>query len=74
MATIKFKLIPDKTEYILFGSKRRRERLKACFPIAILGSPRCKAGLVKKLGLWFNSDLSMSKYVPSVCGNSGGGG
>ena len=28
---------PDKTEFIIFGVKRRRDKLKACFPIDILG-------------------------------------
>ena len=30
---------PDKTEFILFGSKKQTERLNACFPIDILGNP-----------------------------------
>ena len=33
MSTSKHKLNPDKTEFIIFGSKRQRDKLKACFPI-----------------------------------------
>ena len=39
MLAMKLKLNLDKTKFILFGSKKQRERLKACFPIDILLSP-----------------------------------
>ena len=55
MSTSKLKLNPDKTEFIIFGSKRQRDNLKACFPIAILGYSLCPADLVKNLGVWFDS-------------------
>ena len=41
MSTGKLKLNPDKTEFIIFSSKRQRAKLNACFPIDILGSPLC---------------------------------
>ena len=67
MSTSKLKLNPDKTEFIIFGSKRQRDKLKACFPIDILGNSLCPADSVKNLGVWFNSDFSLSKHVQSVC-------
>ena len=67
MSTSKLKLNPDKTEFIIFGSKRQRDKLKACFPINILGNPICPVGSVKNLGVWFDSDLSLSKHVQNVC-------
>ena len=67
MSTSKLKLNPDKTEFIIFGSKRQRDKLKACFPIDILGNSLCLADLVKNLGVWFNSDFSLSKHVQKVC-------
>ena len=51
MSTSKFKLNADKTEFILFDSKRQRDKLKVCFPIDILGSPVCHTESVKNLGL-----------------------
>ena len=39
MSTSKLKLNPDKTEFTILGLKRQRDKLKACFPIDILGSP-----------------------------------
>ena len=57
MSAGKLKLNPDKTEFILFGSKKQRERLKACFPIDILGNLHSTES-VRNLGVWFDSDVS----------------
>ena len=67
MSTSKLKLNPDKTEFIIFGSKRQLDKLKACFPINILGNSLCPADSVKNLGVWFDSDFSLSKHVQNVC-------
>ena len=58
---------PDKTEFIIFGSKRQTDKLKASFPIDILGNSLCPADSVKNLGVWFDSDFSLSKHVQNVC-------
>ena len=63
MSTSKLKLNPDKTEFIIFGLKRHREKLKACFPIDILGKSLCPADSVKNLDVWFDSDFSFYKHV-----------
>ena len=47
--------------------RRDRDKLKVCFPINILGSPLCPADSVKNLGVWFDSDFSLSKHVQNVC-------
>ena len=67
MSTSKLKLNPDNTEFIIFGSKRQRDKLKACFPIDILGNSLCPSDSVKNLGVWFDSDFSLSKHVQNVC-------
>ena len=67
MSTSKLMLNPDKTEFIIFGSKRQRDKLKACFPINILGNPVCPVGSVKNLGVLDDSDLLLSKHVQNVC-------
>ena len=51
------------SKFIIFGSKRQRDKLKACFPIDILGSPLCPVESVKNLGVWFHSDFCLSKHV-----------
>ena len=52
----KLKLNPDKTEFI----QKERGKLKACFPIDVLGSPLCPTESVKNLGIWLDSDFSLS--------------
>ena len=61
------KLNPDKTEFTLFGSKKQREMLNACFPIYILGNPLHPTESVRNLGVWFDSDFSFSKHIQNVC-------
>ena len=67
MSASKLKLNPDKTELILFGSKKQRERLNVCFPIDILGNSLHPTKSVRNLGVWFDSDFSFSKHVQNVC-------
>ena len=67
MSTSKLKLNPDKTEFIIFGPKRQRDKWKACFPINFLGSPLSPVDSVRNLGVWFDSDFSLSMHVQNVC-------
>ena len=67
MSASKLKLNLDKTEFMLFVSTKQRERLNACFPIAILGNPLHPTESVRNLGVWFDSDFSFSKHVQNVC-------
>ena len=67
MSASKLKLNPDKTEFIIFGSKKQREMLNTCFPIDILSNPLHPTESVRNLGVWFDSDFSFSKHVQNVC-------
>ena len=67
MSTSKVKLNPDKTEFIMSGLKKQRDKLKACFPINIMGSPLCPVDSVRNMGVWFDSDFSLSKHIQNVC-------
>ena len=58
MSASKLKLNPDKTEFILFDSKKQRE---------ILGNLLHPTKSVKNLGVWFDSDFSFSKHIHNVC-------
>ena len=75
MSASKLKLNPDKTEFILFGSKKQRERLNVCFPIDILGSPftpPSQSGTwVCGLTLIFLSLNTPRMFVKAVLLNSG---
>ena len=67
MLASRLKLTPDKTEFIVFGSKKQRERLNVCFPIYILGNPLHPTKSVKNLDVWFDSDFSFSIHIQNVC-------
>ena len=66
-STSKLKLNADRTEFIVFGSIRQRDKLKTYFPTTILGSPLHPAESMKNLGVWFDYDFSLSKYIQNVC-------
>ena len=63
----KLKLNPDKTEFIVFGSKIQREKLNKSFPVNILGNFLSPVGAVRNLGVWFDSDFSFSRHVQNIC-------
>ena len=41
--------------------------MKACFPIDIFENSLCSVDPVKNLGVWFDSDYSLSKHVQNIC-------
>ena len=63
MSANKFKLNPEKTEFILIGSKNNRKQLLPHFPINILGNQVSPAQSVRNLGVVFNSNFSFSDHV-----------
>ena len=67
LSTNKLKLNPDKTEFIVFGSKSQREKLNQSFPVNILGNLISPLDAVRNLGVWFDSDFSFSCHVMKVC-------
>ena len=69
MFTNKLKLNPDKTEFILIGSKNNRNQLLPHFPINILGNQVSPAQSVKNLLVVFDSispSLTMSQVIKST--------
>ena len=66
MFTNKLKLNPDKTKFILIGSKNNRKQLLPHFPINILGNQVSPAQSVKNLGVAFDSNFTFSDYVSQV--------
>ena len=70
MSASKLKLNLDKTEFIVFVSKRQSDKLKAYFPATTLGSRLFPAESVKNLGVLFDFDFSLSKHVQNVCKSS----
>ena len=67
IALSKLKLSPDKTEFIVFGSKAQRQKLSSHFPVNILGNLLNPANIVKNLGVWFDADFCFSEHVKKTC-------
>ena len=54
----------------MFGSKRQCDVLKKWFAIDVLGSLLHPTDAVRNLGVWFDSNFSLSKHVRTVCKSS----
>ena len=67
LSSNKVKLNPDKTEFIVFGSKSQRIKLNHSFPVNILGNLISPKDAVRNLGVWLDSDFSFSGHVMKVC-------
>ena len=66
MSANKLKLNPEKSEFILIGSKNNRKQLLPHFPINILGNQVSPAQSVRNLGVVFDSNFSFSDHVSQV--------
>ena len=63
MSLSKLKLNPEKTEFIVFGSKAQCQN----FPVSILGSLLHLVDSVRNLGVWFDADFSFSEHIKRTC-------
>ena len=67
MSLSKLKLNPEKTEFIVFGSKAQRQKISSHFPVSILGSLLHAVDSVRNLGVWFDADFSFSDHIKRTC-------
>ena len=67
MSLSKLKLNPEKTEFIVFGSKAQRQKISSHFPVSILGSLLHLVDSVRNLGVWFDADFSSSEHIKRTC-------
>ena len=67
MSLSKLKLNPEKTEFIVFGSKAQRQKISSHFPVSILGSLLHPLDSVRNLGVWFDADFSFSEHIKRTC-------
>jgi hypothetical protein len=70
MNSVKLKLNPGKTEFIVFGSDTTLNKIKHCFPVDILGHQLHPVNKVCNLGVIFDSSLSFTDHISSVCKSS----
>ncbi len=62
-------LNPSKTEYILIGSPYQRSKMSST-AISISGNSLKPVASARNLGIIFDSDLSLRKYISSICQTS----
>ena len=70
MDSSKLKLNPNKTEFIIFGSKVLRNKLSHLFPVNILGNMLSPSDKVRNLGAIFDSLFRFSDQVSFICSSS----
>ena len=63
MSLSKLKLNPEKTEFIVFGSKSQHQKISSYFPVSIFGSLIHPVDSVRNLGVWFDAEFSFSEHV-----------
>ena len=62
----KVRLNPDKTKFIVFGSKVLRNKLSHLFPVNILGKLSSPSEKVRNLGVIFDFSFRFSAQVSSI--------
>ena len=67
MSLSKLKLNPQKTEFIVFGSKAQHQKISSHFPVSILGSLLHPVDSVRNLGVWLDTEFSFSEHVQRTC-------
>jgi hypothetical protein len=70
MNSVKLKLNPGKTEFMVFGSDTTLNKIKHCFPVDILGHQLHPVNKVCSLGIIFDSSHSFTDHISSVCKSS----
>ena len=69
MTNDKLLLNDDKTEFLMIGTKQQLAKVNIDH-IIIGGSVIRPKGVVKNLGAWLDSTLSMNSYVYNTCSNA----
>ena len=67
MTYSKLKLNPSKTEFIIIGSKKQREKFKDLFPILLLDHDTLPKAFVRNLGFIFDCDFNFKRQISQTC-------
>lgn len=68
MTNCKLKLNPDKTEFLVIGTKVQRDKFSGCFPAKLLGQDVNPSPSARNLGIIFDSDLNFRTHISQLCG------
>ena len=65
----KLKLNPEKTEFLILGTRQQLEKVITSH--LVVGESRiCSSTKVKKLGSWFDPNLDMISHINNICSSS----
>ena len=67
MIASKLKLYPDKTEFILIGTKAQQDKFKKYFPTKLLDQYVTPTDSARNLGVEFDKDFNFKKHISKVC-------
>ena len=67
MESSKLKHNPDKTDFIIIGTKQQRNRVINHFPVKLLGSDTFPSDTVRHLGVVFDSDFNFRQHISQIC-------
>ena len=67
MGLSQLRLNPEKTEFIVFGSKAQCQKISFHFPVSILGSLLHRLTLETNLGVWCDAEFPFSEHVKKTC-------
>ena len=66
MSARKLKLNPDKTEFLLIGSRVQREKFSKCFPTRLLAQEVTPSPSARNLGIVFDSALNFKSHISGI--------
>ena len=66
MIASKLKLNPDKTEFILIGTKSQWDKFKKYFPTKLLDQDVTPIDSAQTLGVEFDKDFNFKKHIESL--------
>lgn len=67
MLSNKLKLNPDKTEFLLIGHEKQRQKYLSQFPISLLGVKTKPSKSARNLGVVFDEDFNFRQHISQLC-------
>ena len=58
---------PDKTEFIVIGTKSQRVKVKKYFPTKLLDQDVTPTDSARNLGVEFDKDFNFKKHISKIC-------
>ena len=63
----KLKLNPDKTEFLIIGSKKQREKISTLWPISLINQEMTPTDSARNLGVMFDCDFNFRHQISLLC-------